>query len=74
MLIVSKTLMFQHASNKQKRHEWYLHCDESVIHHYLFRQKISSYCCFILITKLLIDILIHQGSLPNSLKTQKRLS
>lgn len=68
--------MFQHPpnNNKKNRHEWYLHCDESVIHHHLFRQEISSYCCFILITKLLIHILIHQGGLPNSFKTQRKTS
>ena len=49
----------------------YLHCDESVIDHHLFRQEISSYCCFVLITKLLIDILIHQRGLPNSSEAER---
>lgn len=49
----------------------YLHCDKSVIHHDFFRQEISTYCGFVLVTELLIHILVHQRSLPNSRRKHK---
>lgn len=49
----------------------YLHRDESVIHHDFFRQEISTYCGFVLITELLIHILVHQRGLSNSRKKKK---
>lgn len=44
----------------------YLHCNETVVHHDLLCEEIRSYCCFVLVAKLLVHILVHEGGLPNT--------
>lgn len=44
----------------------YLHCNETVVHHDLLCEEISSYCSFVLVTKLLVHILVHEGGLSNT--------
>lgn len=48
-----------------------LHGDQSVVHHHLFSQEVSSDCGLILITELIIHILVHQRGLPNSVKDKQ---
>lgn len=43
-----------------------LHCYEPVVHHHLLCQEVCSYCSLVLVAKLFVHILIHEGGLPHT--------
>jgi len=47
-----------------------LQSDKFIINHDLLCEKVCSDCCFVLIAKALVHILIHQGSFANSAITE----
>lgn len=51
-----------------------LHGDQSVIHHHLFGQEVSSNSGLILITEFIIHILIHQRGLANSVREKQGIN
>lgn len=44
----------------------HLHCNKPVVHHHLLGQEVCPYCSFVLVTKLLVHILVHEGGLSNT--------
>lgn len=48
----------------------YLHCDDSIVDHHLFGQKICADSCLVLVGKLLVDVLVHQRRLTHARITQ----
>jgi len=48
----------------------HLHCDDPIVDHHLFGQKIGADGCLVLVGELLVDVLVHQRRLTHARITQ----